>query len=157
MVIARLATMLFFTYLHPHEHVQWSTFRWNLLFIVIDTCFKYLVLLGEEEICEDGTAFVRNDEMDPYTRIVISRQSIVRRHMSWERLIDRRNTPRNWKRKCGIEREQHDAILRNVLGANDKHSNKFDCVVRQGDVGDINNTNDPTTPNNSLVNGKGCL
>ena len=38
-----------------------------------------------------------------------------------------------------------------------KHSNKFDCVVRQGDVGDINNTNDPTTPNNSLVNGKGCL
>ena len=38
-----------------------------------------------------------------------------------------------------------------------KYSNKFDYVVRRGDVGDINNTNDPTTPNNGLVNGKGCL
>ena len=31
------------------------------------------------------------------------------------------------------------------------------CVVRLGDIGDINNTTDSTTPNNILINGKGYL
>ena len=53
--------------------------------------------------------------------------------------------------------EQHIAMLRNVLGANDINSNKFDCVFRREDFGNINNTNDSTTPNNGLVNGEGYL
>lgn len=31
------------------------------------------------------------------------------------------------------------------------------CVVRLGDIGDINNTTDSTTPNNILIKGKGYL
>jgi len=43
------------------------------------------------------------------------------------------------------------------LGTNDKNSSNFVYIVRRGDIGDINNTNDSTTPKNGLVNGKECL
>ena len=119
MAIAGSASMLFFTYFHPHGRVLWLPFRWNLLFIGINACFicksiyernilavhgvpndlldvrenlkasllrvvdpvdwYNLVSLGEEEICEDGTVVVRQDEMNPYVRMVITGQlDIVR-------------------------------------------------------------------------------
>ena len=50
----------------------------------------------------------------------------------------------------GVDKEED-------VGTNDKNSSKFDYVVRRGDIGDINNTNDSTTPKNGLVNGEECL
>ena len=60
-------------------------------------------------------------------------------------------------KKMEQNRKRYVTILLNTLGANDKNSNTFDYVVRQEDIGDINNTNYSITPSNGLVNGEGYL